>query len=64
MRRTLRISLLALALTMPAYAGEMQGGIVQPPPPSVAEGQAMDGDMHYPLTEITLNLLRSVLALF
>lgn len=63
MRKTLRASALVLALAFPAHAGLIPNPPVAPPPPSAAEGQATDGDMHFPIAD-TLGLLGNVLALF
>lgn len=66
MRKTLATALLVLALSSPALAGEIHNPIVTPPPqpPRAAEGQATDGVIECPLTEFTVSLLGSVLALF
>ncbi len=70
--KALRALMLMLALSVCAYAGNMGNGIVDPPPPpppAVApletDGQdsatAAAADL---VTEITLNILQSVLSLF
>lgn len=56
--RTLRASVLALALASSTYAGEMQFPVAPPPPPPSAPAQATtEGVIECPLTEIILTLL-------
>lgn len=67
---------LTLALTVPAFAGQMSTTVVDPPPPapeataqgnmpSTVAGQIEANIMATdPTTEITLNLLQSLLTLF
>lgn len=70
--------LLALALATSAFAGEMQTGVASPQPTPTANGEmhtgAPEGEIHTDgaastsgaadtVTEIALNLLRSVFAL-
>ncbi len=57
MRKSLRASVLVLALAFSAHAGEIPCPPVAPPPPQAAEEATTDGDIHYPLTEIFLTLL-------
>jgi hypothetical protein len=69
--KTLRALVLALALSVCAYAGNMGNGVTEPPPPPSLETAtlAADGQIHTTAvstdlaTEITLNLLQSVLSL-
>jgi hypothetical protein len=68
MRKTLQASLLITVLAFPALAGDIQNGITEPPPPPQS-GQNMQeaktvAQETQTLTEITLNLLQSVLSLF
>jgi hypothetical protein len=67
MRKTLQASLLITVLAFPALAGDIQNGIAEPPPPPQS-GQSMEEKTvtqeTQTLTEITLNLLQSVLFLF
>jgi hypothetical protein len=69
---------LAVALTLPVLAGEIQTGLVDPPPPPAnhatssesrnASNGAMDAvesfSPDYSVAEISLNLLQRVLFLF
>lgn len=79
LRKLFAVSVLTLVLTCSALAGEMDTGIVQPPPqPSAATAGEMDtgltatnettfGDTSTGVNsagEVALNLLRSVLSLF
>jgi hypothetical protein len=79
LRKFFTVTILTLALTCTAFAGERGTGIVQPPPQpnSSVEGEMGTGvavkdsttaeemsNTVDPITEITLNLLRSMLALF
>lgn len=68
MLKTLRASVLLLALTVSAQAGEILTPPVVTPPPQGAPAQltaqsesdlqlATQGDMHYPLVRIALTLL-------
>ncbi len=57
MRKSLRASVLLLALCCPVIAGTMPCPPVAPPPPQAAEEATTDGDMHFPLTEFVLTLL-------
>jgi hypothetical protein len=62
--KTLRASTLVLVLSASTYAGNMPMDFAPPPPPSAPEAAAQieigDTDL---VTEITLNLLQSVLSL-
>lgn len=79
LRKLLAVSVLTLVLTCSALAGEMDTGIVQPPPQSsatiagemdtglTATDETATGDVSASVNsagEVALNLLRSVLALF
>jgi hypothetical protein len=56
--------MLVLVLSACTYAGDMPMGIVEPPPPAPGvAAQIATGDSD-PITEIAVNLLRSVLSLF
>lgn len=67
MRKTISVAALLLALTCPAYAGEMQndkpqGNTMQEP----TSGETLNGEIHTPgvsdsLTQAILELLASVL---
>jgi hypothetical protein len=61
MRKTLRASVLTLALCAPAFAGDIPcPSVVAPPQPTITEeGQAAGDD----LTAAVLNLIQDVLAL-
>jgi len=63
MRKSLRASVLVLALALSAQAGEIPCPPVAPPPSAVAE-QPTDGIIECQLTEMAISLLGSVLALF
>jgi hypothetical protein len=56
MRKTICLIVLLVALTGSAYAGDM------PQPPSTSQ-PTVQGEMHYPLTEIITTLLETVLSL-
>jgi hypothetical protein len=69
MRKTLRASVLTLALCGAAFAGDIPTpSVIQPPPGVTAEEQAAGGDMQNDaadgLAETVLNLIEGVLALF
>lgn len=79
MRKTLRISVLIMALAVSVSAGEMQNGVVDtPPPPQAITGEMQNGvagDMQNGVistsspaestaTEVFLTLLQSFLSLF
>ncbi len=55
MRKSLRASVLLLALCCPAFAGVMTCPGVAPP--QASEEAATEGDTHYPLTELVITLL-------
>ncbi len=60
MRKLINVVALILVLTCSTYAGEMQNG--QPVPPTTPPQQSSEeltpqGDMHYPLIQIVMNLL-------
>ena len=59
--KVLRASILVLVLSVCAYAGNMENDFATPPPPPPAAPEAVTGDL---VTEITLNLVQSVLSLF
>jgi hypothetical protein len=64
MRKAIQVSVLALALSISAYAGEMQCGVTDPPPPpttSAVQEPTTDGEMECGLTEIALTLLNNLL---
>lgn len=77
--KTLRALMLVLALSVYTYAGNMGSGVVDPPPPPTAPSSATtapgasaddsagqietDAASTDSFTEITLNLLHSVLSL-
>lgn len=62
--KTLRALMLVLALSACTYAGDMPMGIAPPPPPSASEAAGnIPCDVADSITEITLNLLQSVLSL-
>jgi len=71
MRKTIQASVLALLLSVSAYAGEMQCGAAPPPPPPSAPAAqvvaTIDGEIQTgvadSLTETVLTLLGNVLAL-
>lgn len=56
--KRIRVSLLVLALSVCAYAGEMPNMPPTPPPPS-SSAEAVD-----PVTDAALSLLQAVLSLF
>jgi hypothetical protein len=79
LRFSLAATILALALSVPAFAGDMQAGITAQPPSQPTASAA--GDIQCgaaltsettnsenttvnPVTEIALNLIQSVLSLF
>jgi hypothetical protein len=74
MRKTIRALMLVLALSVCAQAGDMGNGVVnQPPPPSASSTteistEQVAGDMGNGVTDaatdIVLNLLQALLALF
>ena len=65
---------LTLILALHSFAGQIETGITDPPPPSAADGQIETGiagqittgssEAVDPVTEIALSLLQSVLPLF
>ncbi len=69
---------LTLMLALPAFAGDISTGIVSQPPPSTSQAATTQGDISTtvagdistgvtatnPVTEMTLNLILSVLSLF
>jgi hypothetical protein len=79
LRRFCFASVLTVALALPAFAGDIHTGVVPPPPPdpltmstgdinceviqpsenSISEIASVD-----PMTELTLNILQSMMALF
>jgi hypothetical protein len=72
MRKTISVAALLLALTCPAYAGEMQNDKPAPPPQPASviqeptDGATVDGEMHTPplsesLTQTVLDLLAVLL---
>lgn len=77
-RLSLVVAILMLAFSIPAFAGDIYGGYVQPPPQPQQTTSA--GDMYggyvqpaeqtsessevSPLTETALNFIQSVLSLF
>lgn len=69
--KTLRASILVLALSVCAYAGNMGNGVTEPPPPPSSATAATEADGQIetlvasadPITEIALTLLQSVLSL-
>jgi hypothetical protein len=80
LRRLCGALVFTLALTIPAFAGDIQTGVA-PPPPSQPQTATVNGDIQTTVTgqeetgsseatatdsatEIALNLLQSVLALF
>ncbi len=69
MRKTLRASVLMLALYCPALAGEIHNPAPTPMPPAATE-EKTQGEIHNPLTEveaaaqIALDIAASVLPLF
>ena len=61
MRKSLRASVLLLALCCPALAGDIPNPAVAPPPPSATEEVTTDGDIPCPsLVEFVLTLLTLV----
>ncbi len=75
MRKTITVSALVLALAASTYAGEMGYPIASPQPAptpaatqTATEAESSDGNMGYPVadaaTEVALNLLQTLLALF
>ena len=76
LRQLLVASVVTFVFTMPAFAGQMDTMTPAPPPQAVMEGQmdtTVAGQIETPgseatatdsATEIALNLLQSVLALF
>jgi len=62
------VSLLTLALTVSAHAGEMGNGKMPPPPPTTTQATAepkageMDNGITATTTLIVLNLLQSLLS--
>jgi hypothetical protein len=57
--KVLRAVTLVLLLSVYANAGNMPNGVIEPPPPPTA-AETVSTDL---VTEITLNLLQSVLSL-
>lgn len=63
MRKTLQVLALTLTVSAPAYAGDMQFPVTDPPPQSVTAIQApttsgnMQNDVASSMTQIALNLL-------
>lgn len=71
LRLSLAATVLTMALSMPAFAGDMYGGIAQPPPPPTATTTGnMDttitatDNTASSLTEVALGFMQSVLSLF
>jgi len=66
MRKILGAAALALALCVPAVAGDIPNPVGSPQPPArmTAEETTADGYIQNELTETVLSLLESVLALF
>lgn len=74
MRKTLRISLLTLALCCPVLAGEIHNPAPQPPPPPPPTTNVVQepegGEIHNPqaaedtVIQVALTLLQSVLSAF
>ena len=63
MRKTISVAALLLALTCPAYAGEMQNDSPKPPANTVQEPTAngdMQNDVASGLTQIALDLLAAL----
>lgn len=57
MRKSLRASVLLLALCCPAFAGVMTCPGVEPPPPQSTQEATTDGEMQNGLVQLILNLL-------
>ncbi len=57
MLKALRTAVLLLALVCSAQAGEMLSPPAPQPPPQSAQDMTTDGDMHFPLVQLALNLL-------
>jgi hypothetical protein len=81
LRRLCGALVFTLALTIPAFAGDIQTTVTSPPPAQPAQTATLNGDIQITVTgqaetgsseatatdsatEIALNLLQSVLALF
>jgi FlaG/FlaF family flagellin (archaellin) len=81
LRRLCGAVVFTLALTIPAFAGDIQTTVTSPPPSQPSQTATLNGDIQTGVTgqvetgsseatasgsatEITLNLLMSVLALF
>lgn len=63
MRKTISVAALLLALTCPAYAGEMQNDSPKPPANTVQEPTTngdMQNDVASGLTQIALDLLAAL----
>ncbi|HYN85359.1 MAG TPA: hypothetical protein VER32_08910 [Pyrinomonadaceae bacterium] len=57
MRKSLRASILLLALCFPVFAGDIPNPPVAPPPPSTPEEGTTDGQMDAPpLAELIITL--------
>jgi hypothetical protein len=61
LRLSLAATVLTMAFSMPAFAGDMYGGIAQPPPPPTA---TTSDNTASSLSEIALGFMQSVLSLF
>ncbi|HEV2913266.1 MAG TPA: hypothetical protein VGX92_08120 [Pyrinomonadaceae bacterium] len=57
MRKTIYLVVLLVALTGSAYAGDM------PQPGASTSAAVIQGDMHYPLTEMIMTALQTALSL-
>jgi hypothetical protein len=64
LQRALAIVVLALTLTLSAFAGEIQTPIAPPPPPRVTSEMDCSGVSVDSVTEIALSFIQSVMALF
>jgi hypothetical protein len=69
LRKLTATAVLLLALALPAFAGDMHAPVAPPPPPQsdlISEDATLNSETAdlYPLTEATLLMLQSVLALF
>lgn len=68
-RRFLVATVLALAFSVPAFAGDMWAGITSQPPSQPATAESTSGSVSEttavdPVTELALDLLQSLLSLF
>jgi hypothetical protein len=63
MRRTIRTSIVLLALCCPALAGEIPNPPLPQPPPATTQEPTTDGEIECGLTEAVLGLLDSILPL-